>query len=584
MQSKNVLYRLLCAFQQYEYGHTVIRSQPRLKAPNSVLAQQARLYPHRAESEQMMLDDRPDRGHDAVQWQKYIRFGPLALLSNRSDGSESDVSSLWEYPFQQWFRNRATDDGDARRHGAAGILNEQAYAPTALFCDAAVIILTSLVTGVTYHLAAFTGAGEISLYFGTGVLVAVFFCGFSRAKAQRLPFGTSFAYERARTALSSWLAAFALFLFFAFTLKIASHLSRGALLSFFMLGATAAVISRVNAPILMARVLRRGTLDAQDIIIIGPQSDPLLLRVAADLRRTVRVAPCMVMFDGTCDDSSWPTEVKRVLCHVYKLAHRAGPGEILVASASLTSKRLSGLLEGLAQIPRAVCLVPDGLTASSLRQKITAIGDHIAVEVQQAPLGTTQRAVKRVIDVLLSIAALLFLAPLLITIVIAIKSDSRGPVLFHQKRTGYRGRVFQIFKFRTMTVLEDGPVLEQACRNDRRVTRVGNFLRRTSLDELPQLFNVLLGDMSLVGPRPHAVAHDDLYERHIPNYALRQHVMPGITGWAQVNGLRGETVTIDVMRHRVEHDVWYVTHGSLFLDLQIMARTFVEVLLQRNAY
>ncbi|MDE2181434.1 MAG: exopolysaccharide biosynthesis polyprenyl glycosylphosphotransferase [Alphaproteobacteria bacterium] len=245
---------------------------------------------------------------------------------------------------------------------------------------------------------------------------------------------------------------------------------------------------------------------------------------------------------------------------------------------------MSALLEGLAEIPRSVCLVPDQFTASCLRQKISLIGKNVAIEVQREPLNAAQRGIKRAIDIAASAAAILFLSPLLITVAIAVKLDSPGPALFCQTRTGYRGRVFRILKFRTMTVLEDGPVVPQASRNDRRVTKFGAWLRRSSIDELPQLFNVLKGDMSLVGPRPHAVAHDVLYEREIVNYSLRQHVLPGITGWAQVNGWRGGTSRVDDMRKRIEHDIWYVRHCSLLLDLQIMARTLFEIFHQPNAY
>ncbi|MDE2266036.1 MAG: exopolysaccharide biosynthesis polyprenyl glycosylphosphotransferase, partial [Alphaproteobacteria bacterium] len=524
-----------------------------------------------------MLNDRHDRRHTASQRQKYFQFGSLAIWPGQSDGNNDSGAPIWNTLLPQWIRNRVAARGAHRRFHSAGILNKQAYAPIALSCDAVAIVLASLAAGAIYDLLAFGQVGDTSFFFGAGILVSLLFCGISRVKALRLPFGTSIAYERAQTAISSWLTAFTLFLFIAFTMKIAGHLSRGAILSFFALGAITSTISRANAPILLARFLRRGTLDAQDLIVIGPQSDPSLFQLIVDLRRTVRADPWTVMFDGGCGDDAWPTEMSRILDHVFRLAHRVGPGEILVAGARLPPDRLAKLLAGLTKIPRAVCLVPDGFIATSLRQNITAIGESVAVEVQRAPLGATQRSVKRIGDIILSALAILFLAPLFVVIAIAIKYDSLGPVLFRQTRTGYRGRTFEIFKFRTMSVLENGPTLAQARKHDHRVTTVGSFLRRSSLDELPQLFNVLLGHMSLVGPRPHAVAHDDLYGRHIPNYALRQHVLPGITGWAQVNGLRGETSTMEAMYQRVEHDVWYVKHCSLFLDLQIMARTIFEV-------
>jgi undecaprenyl-phosphate galactose phosphotransferase/putative colanic acid biosynthesis UDP-glucose lipid carrier transferase len=165
-----------------------------------------------------------------------------------------------------------------------------------------------------------------------------------------------------------------------------------------------------------------------------------------------------------------------------------------------------------------------------------------------------------------------------------IKLDSRGPVFFQQKRNGFNDQAFNIFKFRTMHVLEDGAVVQQAIRNDPRVTRLGRWLRRSSIDELPQLFNVIRGEMSLVGPRPHAASHNSEYEKLIANYAFRHHVKPGLTGWAQINGWRGETRTIEQMERRVEHDLWYINNWSPLLDLRIILQTIVVALRQNKAF
>ena len=174
-------------------------------------------------------------------------------------------------------------------------------------------------------------------------------------------------------------------------------------------------------------------------------------------------------------------------------------------------------------------------------------------------------------DVALSLAAILLLLPLLGLIALAIKWDSTGPALFRQHRTGRHGRIFEIYKFRSMTVLEDGAAVVQARVGDTRITRVGRILRILSLDELPQLFNVLSGEMSLVGPRPHAVTHDEYYSKRIRHYRLRQQVKPGITGWAQINGARGATPELSDMQARIELDVAYVRRESLWFDLQILA-------------
>jgi putative colanic acid biosynthesis UDP-glucose lipid carrier transferase len=193
-------------------------------------------------------------------------------------------------------------------------------------------------------------------------------------------------------------------------------------------------------------------------------------------------------------------------------------------------------------------------------------------------------AAKRALDVLVAVPALLVLAPLFALIAFLVHLDSRGPVLFRQRRNGICGRGFDILKFRTMHVLEDGETVVQAREGDPRATRVGRWLRRYSLDELPQLINVVRGDMSLVGPRPHARAHDAYYSELIRNYRHRHAVKPGMTGWAQVNGLRGPTPTVDLMARRIDHDLWYARHASFALDLEILLRTPFEVFRHRNAH
>ena len=198
--------------------------------------------------------------------------------------------------------------------------------------------------------------------------------------------------------------------------------------------------------------------------------------------------------------------------------------------------------------------------------------------------GHYPRAVKRAFDLAIAIPALILLSPLIAVLALIVRLDSRGPAFFRQTRLGRGGKPFDIVKFRTMTVMENGDCVVQACENDHRVTRAGRWLRSTSLDELPQLLNVIAGDMSLVGPRPHARCHDLHYGKLISAYALRQSVKPGITGWAQVHGHRGETPTLETMRARVDLDIWYAKNASLLLDLEILLRTPVEVLSARNAH
>ena len=191
---------------------------------------------------------------------------------------------------------------------------------------------------------------------------------------------------------------------------------------------------------------------------------------------------------------------------------------------------------------------------------------------------------KRLLDLLMGTLLLLIAMPVMVLVAVAVALESRGPVLFCQKRTGRNGKTFPLFKFRSMRVVEKNADIRQAVAGDVRITRVGRIIRKLSLDELPQLFNVIVGQMSLVGPRPHAVVHDEYYGAAIPAYVLRQQVKPGITGWAQVNGSRGPTPTIESMEQRVELDAWYVANHSVSLDLKILAKTLVAVLSTRNAH
>lgn len=204
------------------------------------------------------------------------------------------------------------------------------------------------------------------------------------------------------------------------------------------------------------------------------------------------------------------------------------------------------------------------------------------VRAAREPLAS--RGVRRAFDIAFAGAAVIGLLPLLTLVAIAIKTSSPGPVIFRQMRGGLDGKPFRIFKFRTMTVQENGDRVEQARREDRRVTQVGRWLRRSSIDELPQLFNVLRGEMSIVGPRPHALAHDKLFAAKLAQYPRRFMAKPGLTGWAQVHGLRGETATTEEMARRVDYDIWYVQNRSLLLDLTIVVRTVVELARSRNAY
>jgi Undecaprenyl-phosphate glucose phosphotransferase len=237
-----------------------------------------------------------------------------------------------------------------------------------------------------------------------------------------------------------------------------------------------------------------------------------------------------------------------------------------------------------ARLPVPVFLFPDRHVCRVVQGRRLGTGNMTAFEVQRAPLSWVERLQKRAVDLVLATFLLVLLSPLFALVALTILVRDGRPIFFRQHRNGFGGRPFSILKFRTMVVCEDGADIRQAERGDRRLTSFGKVLRRSSLDELPQLINVIRGEMSLIGPRPHALAHDSYYDRLISTYADRQHVAPGITGWAQVNGCRGETRQVADMARRVEHDLWYISHWSLMLDLRILARTALQIFDDNQAF
>lgn len=464
------------------------------------------------------------------------------------------------------------------------ISNRYASSRLSLFATTIVILATSVASGELYAFAAGQRKTDVSNLWCVGVLIAIFFCSALRLSGGRQPLKTSQIFNRARCALGAWLVSFALFLAIAFTFKFGSELSRGATISFFLAGLVTVISSHMHIPIMLANLQRSSALIHRGAILIGAMGDVGIKRLVAEFEEGGCSEIHVVEFDAACSAMEWPRECKRLLGRVTALAHHLGPGEIYLTTPQIPPARTQSILRALTLIPRAVLVIPDELTVKLLRHRLSEVGNEITIDVQREPMNAAGRTAKRAIDIFLSSIAIAFFLPLFVFIAAAIKLDSAGPILFLQTRNGYQGRSFRILKFRTMTVMEDGDVVRQASKNDARTTRVGRFLRKTSLDELPQLFNVLRGEMSLIGPRPHARAHDAAFSKLIENYEIRQHVKPGITGWAQINGLRGETQTLDLMYRRIEFDLWYARNCSLFLDLRILAGTIVEVFRPRNAY
>ncbi len=257
---------------------------------------------------------------------------------------------------------------------------------------------------------------------------------------------------------------------------------------------------------------------------------------------------------------------------------------IFISQPISAQPRIRKLLNELQDTTASIYFLPDIYVFDLIQARFDSVAGLPVVAICESPFTGINSMIKRGSDIVLASIIQLMLLPVMLGIAIAIKAGSPGPVIFRQRRYGLDGEEIIVYKFRSMTVCEDGARVVQATKDDQRITRVGAFLRKTSLDELPQFFNVLQGRMSIVGPRPHAVAHNELYRKQIKGYMLRHKVRPGITGWAQVNGLRGETDTLDKMEARIAYDLDYLKRWSLALDLWIILRTFKVVLTRDNAY
>ena len=402
--------------------------------------------------------------------------------------------------------------------------------------------------------------------------------------------GTAAEREVGRAALT-WLLTVPVLLAIGFwTGALGSgqgELSRGGLVRWFLLALPAIAGGRIGFRMALRGFRRRGW-NTRGFAIVGATE------LGFQLARNIESSPQMgLKLVGFFDDrpperrAKIPGDVGHCIGNLDDLLAQARDGRVHMIYITLplrAEQRIKSVLSRLSDTTASVYVVPDFFVFELLHSRWTNIGGLPAVSIFETPLYGVGGAIKRAIDVALASVFLLLAAAPMLAIAAAIRFSSRGPVFFRQKRYGLDGRPINVWKFRTMNVCENGPSVAQATENDPRVTPLGAILRRTSLDELPQLFNVLDGTMSLVGPRPHANVHNELYRKQIQGYMLRHKVKPGITGLAQVNGWRGETDTLDKMLKRVECDHQYIRDWSPWLDLKILARTIAAVLARQNAY
>ena len=453
----------------------------------------------------------------------------------------------------------------------------RAIPTTALAIDLAIIVGSAVGAEWAYHDGRSAFEGEFSHTFAAAVFVAVLFVAAMRIQKLYSPVRLIVIDDQARSVLSAWCGAFLILASGVFTWGVSHDLSRGDILLFWAMGAVALLAHRAMWRVVLPRALESGALRGRAVVSVSCE-DAIPQRLVDTLSR--HGYHVLDHFHVPLGDPRADEIVEAVIA----MCRTSDVEEVLLFVDPERMTYLRMLAKRLRVLPLPVTLVPFGALAQLFQRTHSDIGDTVAIELQRAALSPVEQAVKRLIDIAVGSTALVVLAPLLAVVAIAIKLDSKGPVFFRQTRHGFNGRPFAIYKFRSMTVMENGDVVPQAKKNDDRVTRVGRWIRRLSIDELPQLLNVVSGDMSVVGPRPHASAHDRYFTSTIEKYAFRHHVKSGITGWAQVCGARGETDTLEKMQRRVELDLWYINNWSVWLDFSIMIRTIFVVFGAENAH
>jgi len=381
----------------------------------------------------------------------------------------------------------------------------------------------------------------------------------------------------AREVLTGWILIVGMLVMLGWATRTLNSFDERVIVTWIAVTPVAMFAAHMLVPVLLPRVLAAEGIQRMAVIAgAGPLGQKLAQQIESTPFLGIKVAG---FFDDRSAERLGMGE-RKSLGSVDQLAEYAKKNRVDMIYVTLpmaSQPRIMKLLDELHDTTASVYFVPDIFIFDLIQGRMDTIGGIPVLAVCETPFCGMNGLVKRASDIVLASLILLLISPVLLAVAAGVKLTSPGPALFRQRRYGLDGREIVVYKFRSMTVAEDGAVVKQATKNDTRVTPFGAFLRRTSLDELPQFINVLQGRMSIVGPRPHAVAHNEMYRKLVKSYMVRHKVRPGITGWAQVNGLRGETETVDKMKARIEYDLDYLRHWSLRLDLHIIWRTIFVV-------
>jgi putative colanic acid biosynthesis UDP-glucose lipid carrier transferase len=386
-----------------------------------------------------------------------------------------------------------------------------------------------------------------------------------------------------RDTLFGWSIIIGILLFIGYATQLSYRYSEQVILAWFITTPLALITSHLAVRRIATSLRKNG--EVRSAVIVGANEVGLKL-----VERITEYPYLLMEAHGFFDDRKAPRGIViqiPLLGTVSEVAGYVRKHNIQMIFISLPMSeqpRIRKLLDDLHDTTASIYFLPDVYIFDLMQARFDNVGGVPVVAICESPYSGVDSVVKNTSDFILATLILILLSPLMLCIALAVKLTSPGPAVFRQRRYGLNGEEIIVYKFRSMAVCEDGTSITQAHKNDQRLTKVGAFLRRTSLDELPQFINVLQGRMSIVGPRPHAVAHNEQYRKLIRGYMLRHKVKPGITGWAQVNGLRGETQELNKMKARIEFDLHYLQNWSIWLDLWIMMRTVWVVMRRDNAY
>jgi Undecaprenyl-phosphate glucose phosphotransferase len=444
--------------------------------------------------------------------------------------------------------------------------------------DAATVILVSVGTGILYHTFAYQDAGPLTDYVKVGLMTALLYLIPCIYRDEYL-FSKHLKFDlRPAQIARYWTFAFICLVILGFLSKTSILYSRGWLVLFYAAGLVSLTSVYVLRVLAFDAASRLGLIAGQRLFLVGGEAD------VRDFTQRYNLSSLGCQIVGIGYLSADDNQTSESLNGAVAKARALSPDNIMLIAPWSNQATIDRCIDAFMTLPCSISLAPERILERFDHITIEKLGPIASLHLLNPPMSGAATTIKRAFDVLGASLLLLLLLPFFLVIAILIKLDSPGPVLFRQQRYGFNQKSFLIYKFRTMTSLEDGANVRQATRHDERVTRLGHFMRRWSIDELPQILNVIKGDMSLVGPRPHALAHDRAWGAKIALYARRHNVKPGITGWAQINGFRGGIVAEEQLQGRILCDLYYIDNWSIWFDIKILFSTVFSKAAHKNAY